>query len=222
MSQPDEKPVLRRYRAGCDEADHRGDRARDQRGQQPAVHGTCGPGTGAAPRRRADPWAGSRRPGWPRPGRSRAPRGSRSAPRPEPGSPAGAAASRLATSKPSESGNWMSSSTRPGRIVRAASAASGPVAASVTVKPAGSSVPRANVRKPSWSSTIKIAADGRTRPVWHRGQPLASGQTLTTFPGWPARNSGRGPIWRAAKIPNVSLAGHQSARIRTLGLHIGQ
>jgi hypothetical protein len=84
--------------------------------------------------------------------------------------------------------------SQPGRIVRATSAASEP-AASATMKPAGSSVPRANVRKPSWSSTIKIAADGCTRPVWHRAQPLALGQTLITFPGWPAQNSGRGPIW---------------------------
>ena len=46
-------------------------------------------------------------------------------------------------------------------------------------------MPRANSLKPSSSSTIKIASDGCTDPVWHRVQPPASGQTLSIFPGWP-------------------------------------
>lgn len=47
--------------------------------------------------------------------------------------------------------------------------------------------------------------------MWHRARPLASGPALTTCPGWPARNSGRGPIRLTPGIPNVGLTGHQSA-----------
>ena len=46
-------------------------------------------------------------------------------------------------------------------------------------------------------STIKIAGDGCTEPVWYRAWPLASGLALTIFPGLARTgNSGRGLIRR--------------------------
>src|SRR6476659_4658228 len=97
----------------------------------------------------------------------------------------------------------MSSRTSPGRTERAVSAASAPVAASATVNPAASSMPRANVRKPSWSSTIRIEAADSTNSVWHRGKPLASGPAPRFFLDRPERIRGSGPIPREAGIPSV-------------------
>ena len=64
-------------------------------------------------------------------------------------------------------------------MIRAVAAASAPLAASVTVNPADSSMTRAKARKPSWSSTTRTAGNGAMASVSHRAAALASGLALT-------------------------------------------
>jgi hypothetical protein len=62
------------------------------------------------------------------------------------------------------------------------------------VNPAISSIVLANARKPSWSSTTRMAEETDTAPVSYRRAPLASGLALTRGQGQPRHGTGTTPM----------------------------
>lgn len=94
--------------------------------------------------------------------------------------PSGVRASCLATSKPSSSGSWISSSTTWGQSRAAAAIAdSASTASPTTLKPSASNRARANDRNPGWSSTISTVSGTR---IWlHAAGAGASGLSLGRF-----------------------------------------